>query len=263
MVQETPDHSLDVLVVVPIYNGAPHLEELITRLAQFVCDSNLVFINDGSTDQTLDILRRHDRRYISFPHNRGKGVVLQTGLALAVREGYRSVLTLDADLQHLPEEIPRFFAADTGQQLLLGQRPRRGSSMPLLRRLSNFLTSAIVSLFAGRTCHDSQSAFALSRSPCCLKSASVPAASIWNQSCCCRRARSAFLSTISRSPRFTETTARPFVTGATPSGSSVRSGDASGSDSNVVLAFARPVAILAGYSDRDCPATPLRVKNGK
>lgn len=161
MVRETPDHSLDVLVVVPIYNGAAHLEELISRLAQFVCDANLVFINDGSTDQTLDILRRHDRRYISFPRNRGKGAVLQTGLALAVREGYRSALTLDADLQHLPEEIPRFFAADTGQQLLLGQRPRRGSSMPLLRRFSNFLTSAIVSLFAGRACHDSQCGFRL------------------------------------------------------------------------------------------------------
>lgn len=155
------DHSIDVLVIVPVFNAAAHLNELIDRLGTYVCDGNLLFINDGSTDASLDILRRHDKNFISFPDNRGKGAALQTGLAVAQKQGYRSVLTLDADLQHLPEEIPRFFAADNGQRLLLGQRARTKTAMPPARRLSNFLTSAIVSVFSGRPCCDSQCGFRL------------------------------------------------------------------------------------------------------
>ena len=155
----TTDHSIDTLVVVPVYNAARHLDELIDRLSTYVCDENLLFVNDGSTDNSLAILRQRDKYFVSFPTNQGKGVALQTGLAVARRRGYRSVLTLDADLQHLPEEIPRFFAADDGERILLGQRQYANSSMPFHRRLSNFLTSLIVSIFSDRSVSDSQCGF--------------------------------------------------------------------------------------------------------
>lgn len=155
------DHSIDVLVLVPVLNSAPHLEELIDRLSTYVCNDNLLFIDDGSTDRSADILRQRNRNFISFPTNRGKGAALQTGLAVARKQGYRSVLTLDADLQHLPEEIPRFFALDNGCRLLLGQRQFWGTAMPPARRMSNFLTSIVISIVTDRPVADSQCGFRL------------------------------------------------------------------------------------------------------
>jgi glycosyltransferase involved in cell wall biosynthesis len=118
-------------------------------------------IDDGSTDGTLDIIREHNLTHISFEHNRGKGAALCAAFDYALLHGYRSVLTLDADLQHSPEEIPQFYALDDGCRLVLGTRRIRGGNMPFSRRLSNNLTSIIVSIFFTRRVRDSQSGFRL------------------------------------------------------------------------------------------------------
>ncbi len=101
--------------MIPAYNAAKYLPDLIRRCRQFVCDENFLIVNDGSTDDSLRIIKESGVNYISFPQNQGKGAALKAGFDYAVKHGYRSVLTLDADLQHLPEEIPRFFALDNGR----------------------------------------------------------------------------------------------------------------------------------------------------
>ncbi|RKX25322.1 MAG: hypothetical protein DRP45_06205 [Candidatus Zixiibacteriota bacterium] len=153
--------QVSVLVIVPAYNAAKHLPELIARLRKYVCDSNILIINDGSTDSSLDILKQQQINYISFPQNRGKGAALAAGFDCAIKRGYRSVLTIDADLQHLPEEIPRFFAVDDGQHLVIGTRPMLLKIMPFPRWLSNNLCSLIISIFSKRRVRDSQSGFRL------------------------------------------------------------------------------------------------------
>jgi len=150
-----------VLVIVPTYNAEPHLRNLIPRLRQFVCDENLLFINDGSGDETLEILKQLHVHFLSFSQNRGKGAALKAGFDYAVKHGYRSVLTIDADLQHLPEEIPSFFAADNGRQVIIGTRQMTFGKMPFDRLLSNTLTSLIVSIFSAARIRDSQSGFRL------------------------------------------------------------------------------------------------------
>ena len=86
---------------------------------------------------------------------------MQKGFEYAIREGFRSVLTIDADLQHLPEEIPRFFAVDDGRRLVIGTRQISLKEMPLPRWLTNNLTSLIISVFSCCRIRDSQSGYRL------------------------------------------------------------------------------------------------------
>ncbi|MCB2202097.1 glycosyltransferase family 2 protein [bacterium] len=157
----TTDHAYDTLVLIPAYNAARHLPDLIPRLRTYVCDSNLLVVNDGSTDTTESILVEHGIRHLFFPANRGKGAALRAGFTYAIDNGYRSVLTLDADLQHPPESLPAFYAIDNGRTLAIGTRRINHRSMPLSRRWSNNLTSLIVSIFSARRIRDSQSGYRL------------------------------------------------------------------------------------------------------
>ncbi len=149
------------LVVIPAYNAGKYLDELIPRCLAYVCDSNLLLVNDGSKDNTLDLIKKHRVSYISFPQNRGKGAALMAGYRYGIVHGYRSVLTLDADLQHLPEEIPRFYALDNGHRIIIGTRHMDPKVMPFDRWLTNNLTSMIISVFSSQRVRDSQSGYRL------------------------------------------------------------------------------------------------------
>lgn len=143
----------------PAFNAAKYLPELVTRVRGHVSPQDFLVVNDGSTDSTVEILRTLKVNFISFPHNRGKGAALAAAFDSAIKQGYRSVLTLDADLQHLPEEIPRFFAVDDGQTLVIGTRTMNLRIMPFSRWLTNNLTSLIISIFSSARVRDSQSGF--------------------------------------------------------------------------------------------------------
>ncbi len=151
-----------VLVVVPAYNAAKYIPELAKRLRVYVCDSNLLFVNDGSADNTLEVLKEQNLNHINFPQNQGKGAALKAAFAYAIENNYRSVLTIDADLQHLPEDIPKFYALDNGKRLIMGTRDiSMDKDMPFQRWLTNNLTSLIISIFSTQRVRDSQSGYRL------------------------------------------------------------------------------------------------------
>jgi len=150
-----------VLVIVPAYNAAKYLDALIPRIHQYVCPENLLVINDGSKDDTLTKLKQLSVNYLSFPQNRGKGAALVAGFNYAKENGYRSILTIDADLQHLPEDIPSFFAVDNGETVVIGTRKMNPKIMPFDRWLTNNLTSLIISIFSTARVRDSQSGYRL------------------------------------------------------------------------------------------------------
>ncbi len=153
--------SRSVLVLIPAYNAEKYLPELLKRVRVYVCDSNLLLVNDGSSDDSLKVMQEENVRHISFDINKGKGAALAAGFKYAVEQGYRSVLTLDSDLQHAPEEIPRFFARDDGNTMLMGTRSIKLEVMPFARCLSNYVTSLIVSVFSTQRVRDSQSGYRL------------------------------------------------------------------------------------------------------
>ena len=149
-------------MVVPAYNAAKYIPELITRLRLYVCDSNILFVNDGSKDNTLELLKEYNVNHITFNQNKGKGAALKAAFDYAIEKNFRSVLTIDADLQHLPEDIPKFFALDNGKRLVMGTRDiSMEKDMPFQRWLTNNLTSLIISIFSTQRVRDSQSGYRL------------------------------------------------------------------------------------------------------
>src|SRR5438552_14626747 len=109
--------------LVPAYQAAAHLGEVLERLGRAVPDLPVLVIDDGSRDATAAVARLHGAQVFSFAGNRGKGVALAKGFeVLAAMDG---VLTLDADGQHPPESAPALIEAfERGADLVLGARAR-------------------------------------------------------------------------------------------------------------------------------------------
>src|SRR6185503_13071520 len=125
-----------VSVVIPVYNEEPNLDPLFTRLTK-VLDGlekpfEIIFTNDGSKDRSMEILREfHQRRpqqvrVINFNGNFGQHTAIMAAFERARGE---IIITLDADLQNPPEEIPKLLKkAEEGFDAVGGVRERRRDS---------------------------------------------------------------------------------------------------------------------------------------
>lgn len=152
-----------VCVVIPAYQAAGCIGSVLDRLAGFIPAEDTIVVDDGSRDGTAEEARKRGVRLLSHVSNQGKGAAHQTGFKEALSSGCDAVLTLDADGQHDPREIPRFLAAWSRREgdILVGSRWETLSGMPLLRRLVNRTTSVVVSLISGQKVEDSQSGYRL------------------------------------------------------------------------------------------------------
>src|SRR5262249_11408549 len=113
-------------------------------------------VDDGSTDRTAARAEQAGVRLIRHTANRGKGQALRNGFAAAT--GYDIVVTLDADGQHAPEDVPRLVAALQSADLVVGARPRT-RPVPAPRRLGNDWSARFLSWLAGTPIPDVQSGF--------------------------------------------------------------------------------------------------------
>jgi len=148
-----------VVCVIPALNAGASLGAVISGLRDAVPDAAIVGIDDGSTDDTLRILREQCDVSESFGVNRGKGVALRAGFRHAMALGASRILAIDADGQHDPRCAPALLAALAEADIVIGARTREGSRMPLRRRVSNAVSSAAISAVAGRALSDSQSGY--------------------------------------------------------------------------------------------------------
>lgn len=152
----------DVWVLLPGYNVAPHLEALVPRILTALPGSPVLLVDDGSSDATAEVARRCGIRVERHTVNRGKGVALRTGFAVATREGAGAVITMDADGQHAPEEAARFVRAwRDGAHVVVGNRMEATANMPWLRERTNRFTSNVISRLAGARIPDSQNGYRL------------------------------------------------------------------------------------------------------
>jgi len=150
-----------VAALIPAYQAAPYLGEVLLRLQALPGTPDVLVVDDGSRDATADVARAMGVRVLSFAGNRGKGFALIAGFeALA---DYEAVVTLDADGQHPPECIPEFVrAAEGGADVVLGVRERT-PDMPPHRRFGNRFSSSWTSALAGCRISDSQCGYRLFR----------------------------------------------------------------------------------------------------
>jgi len=151
---------MQVAALVPAYQAAAKLGEVLRRLAALERPPVVLVVDDGSRDATALVARQHGVRVLSFAANRGKGYALLAGFA-ALREEFDAVVTLDADGQHPPECLPEFVrAAQAGADLVLGARVRT-PDMPLARRFANGFSSGWAAWLAGQRISDSQCGYRL------------------------------------------------------------------------------------------------------
>jgi glycosyltransferase involved in cell wall biosynthesis len=154
-----------VFVLIPAYKAAVSLEPVLMRLQTVVPASNLCVVDDASVDGTPLLCERLGIHCIVHSENRGKGAALTTGFTyLSHERNVAWVLTLDADGQHAPEDIPQFFEAmrnNPNAGIIIGARDISSKKMPWLRFFSNTLTSVALSILCGFRIIDSQSGYRL------------------------------------------------------------------------------------------------------
>jgi len=148
-------------VVIPAYNAARHLEDVIASVAAYVARERVIVVDDGSRDDTAAVARGAGASVIVHEVNKGKGAALRTGILAAHERGYLYAVTLDADGQHNPDEIPAFVArwVETGADIIVGDRMAATKDMPFVRLATNRLTSAVVSALARQRVPDSQNGY--------------------------------------------------------------------------------------------------------
>lgn len=144
--------------VIPAYQEEKHVADVARRtLAQL---DRVLVVDDGSTDATAAQARSAGAEVIVHPQNRGKGETIKTGLRYWLERGVEYIVLLDADGQHLPEEIVRFLdAADKGAKIFVGTRMQDTRKMPWVRRAVNRYMSGAISRTAGQEIPDSQCGF--------------------------------------------------------------------------------------------------------
>ena len=147
-----------VLALIPAYNEAAHIAQVVRSTQAHL---PAVVVDDGSSDETASLALSAGAEVLVQTPNQGKGAALRRGFRHALDHGYDAVLTLDADGQHDPDEIPAFLAAygGRGSDLIIGQRDF--SQMPPVRRLSNSLGTQIFSWALGQPVADNQSGYRL------------------------------------------------------------------------------------------------------
>lgn len=139
---------IDVIGIMPCYDVEDYCEQVILQAINYV--DHLILIDDGSTDNTAHILSRlalllpERISVITFPRNKGKGVGLIAGFCEALnRFNFQTLVTLDADGQHPPAEIPHLLQIiKAGAEMAIGER--RVEDMPGRSRLGNTLATGAI-----------------------------------------------------------------------------------------------------------------------
>lgn len=149
--------------VIPFYNETETLNKVLKK-AESYCDI-IIAVDDGSTNNYYGFIQTSGKTYLlKHSRNYGKGAALRTGIGKALQKDVDYIITLDSDGQHDVDIIPNFIQALDEYDVVIGNRMNDISKMPIHRRMSNYLTSYLLSRKLGIKILDSQSGFRAFRS---------------------------------------------------------------------------------------------------
>jgi glycosyltransferase involved in cell wall biosynthesis len=147
--------NLRICAVVPALDCAATITSVVEGIREQGISAVLV-VDDGSSDDTAAIAEAAGAAVLRHPSNRGKGHALISGFRWALARGYDRIVTVDADGQHDPRELPRLLAAAETTDLVIGRRRIMPGTMPLSSFIGNLTSLFWVSLFCGQLCFDAQ-----------------------------------------------------------------------------------------------------------
>ena len=155
------DFKNDVYLVVPAYNEEKTVSEIIEGIVNE--GYNVVLVNDGSEDKTLELAINSKRKYpdkifiVSHMINRGLGATLNTGMETAIKKNAKYIITFDADGQHAIEDISKVIQPllNGEADAVIGSRPFE--DIPLSKSFANIVMNFLTLIFYRRKVKDSQS----------------------------------------------------------------------------------------------------------
>jgi glycosyltransferase involved in cell wall biosynthesis len=150
-----------LIAFIPAYNEADSIAEVVKRVQPHAHE--VIVIDDGSHDNTGNIAAAAGAKILRHEQNRGKGAAINTALDYFAKSDATYAVFLDADGQHPPEEIPNFIAGSRAANatLVVGNRMSDTHDMPRVRKLTNRLTSWLISRTARQPIPDSQCGYRL------------------------------------------------------------------------------------------------------
>jgi glycosyltransferase involved in cell wall biosynthesis len=152
---------MTISIVLPAKNEADNLEGLLPRLLQAFGNQEIIVVNDGSTDSTVDVCHHHGVRVVSHPYSMGNGAAIKSGARAAKGE---ILVFMDADGQHDPADIQRLLDRfQEGYEMVVGAR-QVDTHASLGRRLANHFYNRLASLMTGHRIDDLTSGFRAVRS---------------------------------------------------------------------------------------------------
>jgi glycosyltransferase involved in cell wall biosynthesis len=154
-----------VSLIIPAYNEEGIIEEVIKKVKQIPKISEIIVVDDGSTDNTAKIVSSLGVKLLRHPYNKGNGAAIKTGLRAATGD---IVLFMDADGQHQPEDIENLLEKTDQYDLVVGSRTSSSESS-LLRRLGNGIFNRLASYLAGIKIPDLTSGFRAAKRDCMLE----------------------------------------------------------------------------------------------
>jgi len=149
-------------VIVPTYNNSKTLRRVLDSVQQYT--ANIIVVNDGSTDQTAEILEAYPQLFqIHHEKNSGKGTALRNGFKKAISLGFDYAITIDSDGQHFASDLPKFIHAvqNDGLALLIGSRNMTQDGVPKKSSFGNNFSNFWFWFETGIRLEDTQSGYRL------------------------------------------------------------------------------------------------------
>lgn len=151
---------MKTLVVIPAYNEALNIEKTVHDLEVNAPEVDYVVVNDGSKDNTLEVLKKNDFNYIDGFCNLGLFGAVQTGFKLAIKDNYDIVIQFDGDGQHSAKYIaPLVKEIEKGNNIVIGSRFVDEKKPFTARMMGSRLIAGAIKLMTGKTITDPTSGF--------------------------------------------------------------------------------------------------------
>ncbi|MBC7901800.1 MAG: DUF2062 domain-containing protein [Gemmatimonadaceae bacterium] len=154
--------ALKTCVLIPTFNNASKLAQVIRDVAAYT--TNILVVNDGSTDQTATVLAEFSFiKIFTHPVNKGKGIALRNGFRFAIENGYNYAISIDSDGQHFAKDLPKFLdkLEESPKAIVIGARNMDQASVPGKSSFGNKFSNFWFKLETGITAPDTQSGYRL------------------------------------------------------------------------------------------------------
>jgi glycosyltransferase involved in cell wall biosynthesis len=158
-----PGIGLRRIAIVPALNEADTIGAVIAEIRAADPEFEVVVVDDGSTDATLDVARASGAKVLRLPYNLGIGGAVQTGYRYALERGFDLAVQIDGDGQHVPGELPKILGPVVRGEcdIAIGSRfaGEGDYKAPKSRRVGMHLFSWVCSLLVGQKLSDTSSSF--------------------------------------------------------------------------------------------------------